>query len=80
MRGLALGLLPLLAGCGPEGNTVTLYRTSAVIADARIHVATFDADANIAYNRDNCETARGLFQGQSGVSTRFWCEDGRFRK
>ncbi|HFF5999867.1 TPA: hypothetical protein ACGY71_001349 [Stenotrophomonas maltophilia] len=69
-----------LAGCSvaSDANTYALYRSSTVL-DGRIHVATFDAKEDEGYNRDNCETARGLFQGQPGVEVRYWCEKGRFR-
>jgi hypothetical protein len=46
----------------------------------RIHVATFDASENEAYNRGNCEQAQLLFQNQPGVKSKFWCEKGRFKK
>ncbi len=64
------------------GSSYTLYRNSARPngATARLHVATFDADDGEDYNRGNCEVARGLFQQQPGVTVRFWCERGRYRK
>lgn len=71
----------LVSGCSDllhSSNSYTLYRSSTVL-EGRIHVATFDADETEGYNRDNCETARGLFEGQPGVEVRYWCEKGRFR-
>ena len=61
----------------------TLYRNSPTVGtisgdDARIHVATFDAAEDKDYNRDNCETARDLFESQPGVMVRPWCERGKF--
>lgn len=59
----------------------TLYRSSAILENARLHVATFDAaedHSDSQYNRSNCEQAADLFQHQPGVRTRFWCESGRF--
>ena len=61
-------------------ETWTLYRNSPVAVETRIHVATFDASDGHEYNRDNCEIARSLFQGQPSVSVRYWCEQGQFRK
>jgi len=58
----------------------TLYRNSVTDEDMRIHVATFDAAEEEAYNRGNCEIARGLFQSQPGVTVKYWCEKGRYRK
>lgn len=71
-----------------EKSIATLYRSSVVIENARIHIATFDADINsdgpsgnrFAYNWANCMIAADLFQNQDGVKTRFWCEKGRYRK
>lgn len=66
----------------PEDKVVTLYRNSTVVINARIHVATFDADEGFPeYNAEMCQIAAGLFKGQEGVSPkiRYWCEHGRFR-
>ncbi len=69
------------AGCGGgEGAVFSLYRNSVTDENMRIHVATFDASDGESYNRGNCEQAQALFQGQSGVKTKFWCEKGSFRK
>ena len=70
------------AGLGvrtPEGRVYTLYRSSAMNENARIHVATFDADAEEQYNKENCDTARSLFQSQDGVKVKYWCEKGFFK-
>ncbi len=69
----------LLAACS-DGQTYTLYRNSVTDENMRIHVASFDAAEEEAYNRGNCEQAQLLFQNQPGVKTKFWCEKGRFRK
>jgi hypothetical protein len=77
LAGLTLG------GCSAlDGGTYTLYRSSVTQGgeDTRLHVATFDAADGEHYNRANCEQALILFQSQSGVGTKFWCEKGRFRK
>lgn len=68
-------------GTTPE-STYTLYRSSATTggANMRIHVATFDATDGATYNRDNCEIAKNLFQGQPGVAVTYWCERGYFSK
>lgn len=62
-----------------EAPGYTLYRNSLTDAQLRLHVASFDAAEGPAYNRENCEQARALFQAQPGVKTNFWCEPGRFR-
>ena len=72
-----------MAGMAPvvhAATVYTLYRNSVLDANMRIHVATFDADSGDAYNRDNCDLARSLFQAQPGARTRFWCEVGGFRR
>jgi hypothetical protein len=70
----------VLAACqGQDASTYTLYRNSVLDDGARIHVATFDAADGDAYNRENCGAAAGLFGGQPGTRTRFWCEKGRYR-
>jgi hypothetical protein len=46
----------------------------------RIHVATFDAADGDKYNRENCNLARDLFAQQPGVTVKYWCETGRFRR
>lgn len=57
-----------------ERTVYRLYRSSMAFKDARLHVATFDAEAGEEYNRENCEIARDLFMGQPGVMVRYWCE------
>jgi len=63
-------------------STYTLYRSGATVggANMRIHVATFDATDGSTYNRDNCEIAKNLFQGQPEVTVTYWCERGHFSK
>lgn len=75
----------LLLGCvvccaGPslaETSVFTLYRGSLVPDSRGVHVATFDAEQSGNYNFDNCQIAAELFQGQTGVTVRYWCEQGR---
>ncbi len=57
-----------------ERTVYRLYRSSMVLKDARLHVASFDAETGGTYNRENCETARDLFVRQPGVMVRYWCE------
>ncbi len=86
----SLGLAVLFACCAAISATTTaatddsvvftLYRNSAVNGALRMHVATFDAADGKAYNLANCDHAAGLFEGQPGVKTRFWCEAGRFKQ
>jgi len=63
-----------------EQGSYTLYRNSVSFADMRIHVATFDAEDGEQYNKENCNVARELFVKQPGVTVKYWCERGRFRK
>lgn len=70
----------LVAGCSVDGQSFTLYRNSVTDEGMRIHVASFNAADGEAYNRGNCEQAQQLFQAQSGVKTKFWCEKGAFKK
>jgi hypothetical protein len=70
----------LLTACGE--NVYTLYRNSATNGGEswRMHVATFDAKEGEAYNMGNCQIAQELFQKQPGISVRYWCEKGNFKK
>ena len=68
-----------LSACDAE-STYVLYRNSVTDKNMRVHVATFDASDGEAYNLENCDQAKELFQAQSAVQTKFWCEKGRFRK
>jgi hypothetical protein len=63
-----------------EGKSYTLYRDSATGKELRLHVATFDAGETEDYNRENCVLAVNLFQAQPGVTVRYWCEKGYYRK
>ena len=65
-----------------ESGVYSLYRSSTVIQDARIHIATFDAgqktpEATSQYNLENCQIAASLFREQEGVKVVYWCEPGR---
>lgn len=78
---IALGFALCVTGCGvSEGNVYTLYRHGVGMPSMRIHLATFDADEKEDYNRENCEIAAELFAAQPGVTVRYWCEKGRFKK
>lgn len=70
----------LITGCDSGSDTFTLYRNSVTDENIRIHVASFDAADGEAYNKVNCEQAQQLFQAQTGVKTKFWCEKGAFKK
>lgn len=75
--------LLILAGCGggAEGrDTYTLYRSGIKDPTHRVHLASFDSEKGEAYNAKNCELARQLFQSQQGVTTKFWCERGRYHR
>ena len=63
---LVLALSILLVACG-NSEPYTLYRGSPIIENARIHIATFDAnDGDKAYNMGNCQIGQELFQNQYG--------------
>ena len=80
MKRAILSLVAVLSLSACNDSTVfTLYRNSVLSADARIHIASFDARENESYNRENCELARDLFAKQPDVKARFWCEKGRYR-
>jgi len=77
---LVLVVIGSCAGRAPDDRVYTLYRNSVAVENARHHVATFDADEEESYNKENCETAAQLFQSQPGVKTKFWCEKGFYKK
>lgn len=64
---------------GDNPQAYTLYRNSPV-GEMRIHMATFDAEEGEAYNQENCQIAADLFRSQPGVSVRYWCEKGAYKK
>ena len=76
--------LLVVAGCGGGGaegrDTFTLYREGIKHPAHRMHIASFDAEKDAAYNKKNCELAQQLFQAQPGVTTKFWCERGRYHR
>ena len=75
--------MPAYSGFGfrvSKDKVYTLYRNAFFETNARTHVATFDADESEAYNKENCEIARDLFQDQPGVSVTYWCEKGYYRE
>lgn len=81
MKKILLLLPLLLIGCDGFDTTYTLYRSSAGSnKDMRIHVATFDAKESESYNRENCQITEELFQKQPGVTVKYWCEKGKFKK
>lgn len=69
----------LLSGCLDDAGAYTLYRSSVMGPNARIHVATFDSKDGNDYNQGNCDVARQLFVAQPGVTVRYWCEKGRYK-
>lgn len=74
-------LLTVLAACGPsDGDVYTLYRSSPIDPNMRIHIATFNAADGEQYNSENCRIGSGAFRAQPGVTVRYWCEKGQFRK
>lgn len=82
MKKITLAFILLqLTGCFlSDSNTYTLYRSSATGEFMRLHVATFDASEKEDYNKGNCDIAQELFQKQPGVTVKFWCEKGKYKK
>ena len=75
----------VVAQTDDDEKVATLYRSSVVIKNARILIATFNADGKsgggaFPYNWENCQTAATLFQNQGGVKSQFWCEKGPYKK
>ena len=81
MNNLKISVIALsfLSGCSETG-IYTLYRNSVVSSEMRLHVATFDSKDGDKYNSENCSIAAKLFESQNGVTTKFWCERGKFNK
>ena len=79
---LPILILLLILGTKVSANDMatTLYRTSLIIENASMHVATFNADQGEEYNWGNCLIAAKLFQSQPDVKTYFWCEKGEYVK
>ena len=80
MKHIRVLMIALVAGCGAEDHSYTLYRDSVTDPNMRLHIATFDASEKEEYNRENCDVAQKLFQSQPNIKTRFWCEKGRHRR
>jgi hypothetical protein len=76
----AVGISAGAAAFASDDSVATLYRSSVAIENARLHIATFDTADGFAYNWGNCQIAAELFQQQTGVKVRYWCEKGRYRK
>jgi len=75
---ILIGIL-LISGCS-DNSSYTLYRNSALDSSMRIHVATFDSADGNNYNSENCSIAQELFQNQNGVTVKYWCEKGSFKR
>lgn len=73
-------LVVAMIGCTNENEVFTLYRASPLDKFMRIHVATFDAVDGPKYNQENCNAALALFEAQPGVTVKYWCEKGAFKK
>jgi hypothetical protein len=76
---LILGLSVFLTACG-NAEPYTLYRGSPSIENARVHIAIFNANETVAYNMENCQIAADLFMKQQGVTVKYWCEKGNYKK
>jgi hypothetical protein len=77
---LLLATLPTVANAQTDAEVYTLYRNSVLDSSMRIHVASFDTTDGADYNSENCNVAADLFQRQEGVITRYWCEQGHYRR
>ena len=78
--GLLAALVTVIAACGSDSDAFTLYRSSLLDGNMRIHVATFDTGDGANYNSENCNIGAQLFAAQPGVKVRYWCEKGRYKK
>jgi hypothetical protein len=83
MKNTIIILLSLLSiGCNKisffNNETYTLYRESVV--EDRVHVATFDTQYGAEHNQRVCNIAKDLFEADPGVTVKFWCEKGTYRK
>lgn len=65
-----LAVLPAIIGCDSGSVVYTLYRSSVVESNLRVHVASFYVNEPGVYNQDNCFTAAQLFEKQPGVIVR----------
>jgi hypothetical protein len=77
---LLFASLLISSGCVREADIYTLYRNSIFNQYDRYHIATFDTVNGHDHNKENCEIAKELFQKQPHVTTKFWCELGRYKK
>ena len=57
-------------------DVYTLYRSSALDATMRIHMATFDSSEGADYNKENCSLVRDLILTVPSVKVAYWCERG----
>jgi hypothetical protein len=76
---LTLVIPVFLTACG-NAEPYTLYRGSPNIENARVHIATFNANETVAYNMENCQITADLFMKQQGVTVKYWCEKGNYKK
>jgi hypothetical protein len=76
---LFLLILVIVTGC-KDDVIYTLYRSSITDENLRIHVATFDVKESAQYNNENCKIASELFEKQTGVRVKYWCEKGSYKK
>ena len=85
----AAGLVVTVTGNLRDTNQVhisTLYRDSPGLSaidlpNVRVHVATFDTDETSGYNHRECDRISRLLNANAEaqkVSTKYWCEPGRY--
>jgi len=73
------GLLFLTSCSNIKSHSETLYRSSLLSNNSRIHIATFNTKEWVEYNEGNCQITKSLFQNQKNVKTKFWCEKGEYK-
>lgn len=77
---LSTAVVFAIAAYAAKGSdTYTLYRSSVFDTSTMLFAATFDTAEGAPYNCENCEQARGFFNGQPSVQTKFWCEPVSFQ-
>ncbi len=84
---LPLGICAAAVPAAASGTETvySLYRSSFIARDKRVHVATFDAQhasaiAAASTNSDNCNRVARALNEQPGSGSKHWCERGRHRR
>lgn len=79
----AVALACGLVACSQPTDVWTLYRSSALGPNMRIHVATFDSTGTSAfpgpsYNQAQCNEIADIMRANDPAEKTWWCEPGRY--